>query len=501
MTASSTAQSDGQPQPQEEQIEAFLDNDEIQQIITPNEDEKQERVDQSTASDHNDEAATDMQMSSASDQEDSTIDPEAMTDQQAHHIQKVQSELQEILAKDDSIQGFFSHQDSVFCVGLSPTEPHIAVTGDGAENADTAYVWNTKTGELIHTLKGHSDSVVCCGFSADGKLIATAGMDACVRIWRADTGELKHTLQGPQSSCECLAWHSTGQVVLCGAEDGTAWLFNAASGEFMQCFVGHADAVTCCAFSADGRLILTASADGTLRVWLPSTGKAIRTMERTIQQHAGETLPPITAMAVKPIGHPAPATPAPRIVCVGAVSGALSLVNVDTGHVLLKLSPHSESVESISFCPHLETPLLASTSVDGTVHIHDLNSGQRRVTIRHGEAVTCCAWVDRITTNNGTQRDPLILTASCDATIRLSDARSGQLIHTFKGHQESILAMAVDPQQTRIVTASDDHTSLVFDLESQLREAKQEAQPQPHLPIQAPAASASLSSSESIPES
>ncbi len=44
---------------------------------------------------------------------------------------------------------------------------------------------------------GHTDSVTCARFNKDGKLVATAGLDACVKIWNTENGELLKTLEGP----------------------------------------------------------------------------------------------------------------------------------------------------------------------------------------------------------------------------------------------------------------------------------------------------------------
>ena len=36
-----------------------------------------------------------------------------------------------------------------------------------------AYIWNAKTGDFIHKLEGHKDSVTNIAYNHDGKLIAT----------------------------------------------------------------------------------------------------------------------------------------------------------------------------------------------------------------------------------------------------------------------------------------------------------------------------------------
>jgi WD40 repeat protein len=47
----------------------------------------------------------------------------------------------------------------------------------------TVCVWNVRTGECTHTLKGHTSDVYCVAF--DGTTIVSGSDDKTVRIWRA----------------------------------------------------------------------------------------------------------------------------------------------------------------------------------------------------------------------------------------------------------------------------------------------------------------------------
>lgn len=59
-------------------------------------------------------------------------------------------------AADDSVQGCFTHEDSVYCVEV---HNNIACSGDGN---DTAVVWNTDTGDVMHVLKGQQGNTLHC---------------------------------------------------------------------------------------------------------------------------------------------------------------------------------------------------------------------------------------------------------------------------------------------------------------------------------------------------
>ena len=87
---------------------------------------------------------------------------------------------EEIVWEDTSIQHFPEHRKSVFAIAGHPSAP-IAVSGG---EDDFGYIWNIQSGETIVKLSGHTDSVAAVGFSSDGELVSTGGMDGRVRIWR-----------------------------------------------------------------------------------------------------------------------------------------------------------------------------------------------------------------------------------------------------------------------------------------------------------------------------
>ena len=69
------------------------------------------------------------------------------------------------------------------------------VTGSGSGDR-TLRVWNVRTGECTHTLRGHTDLVLCVAF--DGTTIVSGSYDSTVRIWRApfNTAECERVIVG-----------------------------------------------------------------------------------------------------------------------------------------------------------------------------------------------------------------------------------------------------------------------------------------------------------------
>ena len=85
----------------------------------------------------------------------------------------------------------------------------------------TLEVREAKSGEILHTLEGHSNEVNGRTFSADGKLIVSASLDSTLKVWDTQTGKPLATFfaDGPLN---CCAIH--GEMVVAGGARGLYFL-------------------------------------------------------------------------------------------------------------------------------------------------------------------------------------------------------------------------------------------------------------------------------------
>jgi len=54
---------------------------------------------------------------------------------------------------------------------------------------NTVKIWNAHTGELIHSLEGHSDEIKSAEYSPDGKFVLTTSLDNRIKIWDVFSGK------------------------------------------------------------------------------------------------------------------------------------------------------------------------------------------------------------------------------------------------------------------------------------------------------------------------
>jgi len=78
------------------------------------------------------------------------------------------------------LHNFFVRNESAWDIQFSPNTEFFAT----AQQSGTIYLWNTKTGKQLGTLKHHKSNVRQLAFSADGMTLASTGEDKDIVLWR-----------------------------------------------------------------------------------------------------------------------------------------------------------------------------------------------------------------------------------------------------------------------------------------------------------------------------
>ena len=120
-----------------------------------------------------------------------------------------------------SLTSLTGHTGMVSSVGFSPDGTRIVSGGtDG-----TVRVWDSATGDPVHTLTGHTHSVSSVGFSPDGtRIVSGGGDDGTVRVWDATTGKptawrIEHLPSG-----ELARWDAASGQLLGATAGAWRWL-------------------------------------------------------------------------------------------------------------------------------------------------------------------------------------------------------------------------------------------------------------------------------------
>lgn len=347
--------------------------------------------------------------------------------------------------EDDSVQGFFDHTEPIYSVACSPINSALILTGSGD---DSVCQWNLTTG-MSHgpALTKHSDSVIAVGYSHDGAMFATAGMDGIVLVYDGRDSHLLHTLDGPSSEIEWMTWHPRGPIIAIGCSDGTAWIWHVSpkSSSVMQVLTQESS-MTCGAFAgAEGKTLCTAGEDGSVRVWSCRSGK-ITTLFR-----AGPTFHEEAVCALD-------THPSQPIIMTGSQNHTAKWAQIGSGKVLGVVADHSAPVEAVAFArPELGQNWAATGDMAGTICIVDVDRGTVRARVAHDDGVVKMVWLRR--------RPHLLCSCSLDGTVRVWDVRTAACLKRFRGHTGPVYDIAISIDERFVISCSEDHVALVFSLE------------------------------------
>ncbi len=103
----------------------------------------------------------------------------------------------------------------------------------------TCKVWNSETGELYHTLRGHATEIVCLSFNPQGNVIATGSMDNTAKLWDTETGTEIASLLGHTAEIVSLSFNQQGDKLITGSFDHTTKLWDVKSGRCIHTFQGR----------------------------------------------------------------------------------------------------------------------------------------------------------------------------------------------------------------------------------------------------------------------
>jgi len=412
------------------------------------------------------------------------------------------------------------HDSEVWGVAVSPDGKWIAT----ASQDKHARIWDAVTGQLLLTLKGHTDMVNDIVFSPDGKRVATASYDRTAKVWDSSTGDELLTLFGHTDAVHHIAFSPDATRLATTSNDGTAKVWDLETSEELLTFTGHEEAVFDIAWSLAGDRIATSGLDRNVRIWDANSGneRLVLPFEEGDQLRGLAFSPDGNRIAVTNTGVPQGRvwnaltgevllnnfadhrdalldiafSANGELMATGSSDAQAKIWDAITGEILYTLSGHTLPVTAVAFDP--TGTRLVTSGWDRTVRVWDITPSREALFIPIGSpwslrpsyspdgtglladdqaAAAATVW----DTTSGKELltlkeeaasfsltsyspDGSLIAGISEQTICLFDARTGQLRFQLTGHTDAITAIDFSPDGAQLASGSSNGEIILWDI-------------------------------------
>jgi WD40 repeat protein len=176
------------------------------------------------------------------------------------------------------------HTRSVVGVAFSPDGKRlISAAGTMGDYSLTRHrigeikIWDVASGEQLHSWQPHNVEIACLAVSPDGTRAATADWDSVIHVWEVQTRRRVCILEGHAYGVTGVAFSPDGRRLASAGVDTTVRVWDVPNGKQLAVLRGHKRWVNNLAFLTDGKRIVSACDDATVKVWDAVGGRECQT--------------------------------------------------------------------------------------------------------------------------------------------------------------------------------------------------------------------------------
>ncbi len=329
----------------------------------------------------------------------------------------------------------FPAGDSVRSALFTPDSQRLLL----ADDSGVVYLWDTSSGNLIDSFENTGRSAIREIVLHEDTLLLAGASDA-LTLWalfaRPAVGEF---IARQSERVVDVVYAPDGETIASGGgnrDDTAVHLWDSVSGEETR-LAGHTAPITGLAYS--GNRLASAAEDGRAFIWQDGEQAGVITSDDPffgVAYHANQ-------------------------IALGGNTGELTLWDVtgdaDNWQQQRIIEAHPARITALAFSA--DGALLASSSLENTVQIHDPATGEQLQTLAgHTDTVQSLAF---------SPDGALLATGSRDRTIRLWDVTTGQSVgEPLRGHDGWIMTLAFSPDGTLFVSGSIDERVILWDVQT-----------------------------------
>jgi len=336
----------------------------------------------------------------------------------------------------------FRHGGAVRCIAYSADGKLLASAG----NDHTIRIWEAKTGKDLCTCIAEPTfhGISSVAFSPDGKTLASG--DDVIRLWDPTTGKELQQLKTPHVNYQ-VVFSPDGNTLASVGQTGdnkSIWLWDRQSGKDRT--IEQPSRPCWVAFSPDSKQLASACWRAkTVCLWDVATGQQV-------SQFQDDKYEPFRIVF----------SPDGKALVTGGRNGPICWCDIATGKVVKTFEGHKEDVSSLALSSDGRTLFSASVrerairvwDVEAAKELRRLDSSTRwewgvgcMALSPDGKVMASCAYSDY----------------AADNTVHFSDVKTGKEISPAAGHEMSVIAVRLSPDGKTATSVSIDGTCRTWD--------------------------------------
>jgi WD40 repeat protein len=325
-----------------------------------------------------------------------------------------------------------------FCLVHGLTGAAAAGGPKAKQGSKSATTGSLKLSPADRILTRHLGGACGLTFSADGKIVVSAGLRGDLRLLHVESGKVIRELPGHRAIVRCVRFSPDGTLLASAGQEPEILLWDVATGKLLRRIGKHVGGLYWFTFSADGKTLASGGFDERVGLWDVATGREIRSWSAHTRV--------AYAVAFSPDG---------KILATGGDrQGTIRFWDVATGKERGSWEAHGQCVYALTYSP--DGKLLASGGGDDTACLWEVATGKllRRLPGHTGGVVRVQFPADGRT----------LLTASYQRTIHLWETRTGLEIRRFGDHSGFVWGLAYSPMGWSVSSAGSDCAVVLWDL-------------------------------------
>ena len=203
---------------------------------------------------------------------------------------------------------------------------------------------------------GHTNKANAVAWSSDGKLIASGGSDAAVRLWDAATGKQLASMKCDGRQVWSVAMSPDNRLVVAGCDNGSVRIGNVQSHEPVASIKASEHEVWSVSFSPDSRHVASGTKDGKVQVWDAATGK---------EKFSASNSSQVSGIRFTPDGS---------MLATSSVNQPVKLWDAESGEVVRPFNKAPTFQQWVAVSPNGQ--LIATASWDGSSLLWDAKTGK-----------------------------------------------------------------------------------------------------------------------------